>query len=668
MNFDQSNKLIKCNQYKLTNDINKHCCVCFETFNIIQKNTMTFKNARNRNIKQNDEIDICDLIDQYLDEFNKEMEETNETFIDCSLVDIEKEIFYDNIIPDDLLIKSCCNKHYICVKCIRKMINNYENHPINESNSHMSCPYPFEDCLTDIGFKNIFDHNLIRKICKTEREWQDYFNYSNRYAFPGYTIVKCPIQTYRTNGICNADILIENKLLKNSHIGELIVECTQNEVCLRKFCYNCKQQVSHYNNICYPCKTIYENENPNVFNYYFNKNSSNQINSEKINKTTIDVETISIHSDSSESTIVETSHSKDITYDESEYLFKNGEITKEEAVKQLIMLLDDVNTYMICPICKHSLYKTEKCNALSHHNLERCYACGRIGFPVKGLGDHWNTSGISGCYRFDHDTFIRNYVPEYICSEAVCSNHDRGDCNVEEHQKGIELLEKIRIKSCLYHALKSLLPELRLHVYDELYLQLQTKNDTIKIDLMPFKQTLVLISHYKTRSRDYSEQNVYKELDCEYPLNIEKFKLDKTFYIDPEIYIAKYRLKKETQLIHKPQDPTISHWRLSMEQERNNTRILQEEILPLITTNNDIIINIENDIIDNVPSIPPLQVGENTLESLEHIRDDDNIQNDDINRRDDMDITDEIIVYNGLTYLREYNYIPLEEDNDTEEL
>ena len=44
--------------------------------------------------------------------------------------DIDKDIFHDNKIPNELLVKSCCNIHYICIRCIRKIINNYDNHPI----------------------------------------------------------------------------------------------------------------------------------------------------------------------------------------------------------------------------------------------------------------------------------------------------------------------------------------------------------------------------------------------------------------------------------------------------------------------------------------------------------------------------------------------------------
>ena len=120
---------------------------------------------------------------------------------DLSLSDIEINYFKDDIIPDQILVKSCCNVHYICIGCIRKLINNYENHVINESNSHFSCPYPFKECVTEIGFKNVFNHNTIKKICLSENEWDSYMTQAERFSFTGFTIIKCPLICYKTKKI-----------------------------------------------------------------------------------------------------------------------------------------------------------------------------------------------------------------------------------------------------------------------------------------------------------------------------------------------------------------------------------------------------------------------------------------------------------------------------------
>jgi len=159
-----------------------------------------------------------------------------------SLNDIENSFFENEKIPDDLIVKSVCGIHYICISCIRRLINNYENHPINETSSHFSCPYPFKECVTSIGFKNIFDHHLIKKICN-EQEWSNYVSHSNNFAFPGFSIIKCPIR-YRSRNyglediLCNTEILLENESIQNTPIGDLIIDCTQNPECLRRFCFN----------------------------------------------------------------------------------------------------------------------------------------------------------------------------------------------------------------------------------------------------------------------------------------------------------------------------------------------------------------------------------------------------------------------------------------------
>ena len=737
------------NKYIFINDNDNYCCVCFETFHLIKRTkeyyTQNISNEFNKDDDQNTEIDLNELINKYINDFDREIfdntnvdnmiqeifdntnvdnmiqeisdntnvdnmiqeifdntieenvdnmieenvdnmiEEITDNMIEeivndiieekldldsyLSLSDIDKDIFDDNKIPNELLVKSCCNIHYICIRCIRKMINNYDNHPINENNSHIACPYPFKDCVTNIGFKNVFNHNLIRKVCNTEDEWNTYLEHSNRYAFPGYTIIKCPIYNYRTASNCNTDILVENIILKTANKGELILECSQNNSCLKKFCYCCKEVIYNYYPICYTCKTNYENENPNVYNYYFNKNSNvNLDENTNTNEITNDTDSENANSETSNSTIEEKK-----TYDESSYLFKNNEITREEAMKQMIMLLENINNYMICSICKNSLYKTEKCNALSHHNLERCYACGRIGFLVKGLGDHWNVAGVSGCYRFDHDSFIKNFVSEYKCSE-YCSNHEKGDCTNNEHLNGIELLNKTRIKSCLFHAINSLLPELRFIVYDDLYNYLK-KNKRGFIEFLPFKQTLILVSVYKERSRDYIEQIIYEQLKCEYPGNIEEFKLDKSVYIDAQLYLDKYLLNKNLRndetssngsLIIYNNDNLNTETNIRIDTNIENANFTDNIFRSLINIDTDnFFVNINeireqeqtniNEIMEQERISRRFYVPEislyNNMERIDEINVDQNRINETtettINEIIESDITDEIIVYNG---------------------
>lgn len=460
--------------------------------------------------------------------------------IDLTLNDLNLEEFPDGILSDDILFLSVCKEHYLCVQCIRKIIHNYENHPINDQRSHFACPYPFISCETSIGFPNIFDHNLIKKVCRTETEWNNYITYVNQYAFPGFTIYKClfevsvpgPNGEYIRNP-CDADILIENEALRTLAIGDLIVQCTQK--CGKRFCYYCKQLIPTYNNDCFECKTTYENEHPNGFNYYFNK-YTNPLQEHK---------PVSQSERSQE-------ENQEFSFNECDYLYMNCELTVEIAVHQIYSTFLNVEYFMICPICKMSLYKTEKCNGLSHHQIERCYACGRIGFRVKGLGDHWNTHGVGGCYRFDYDSFVRSFVPSYLCNDNVCSNYDKGDCKLPEHEEGVTKLAEVRKKSYIYHMLKSLPSRIRFQVYDTLY-----KEHIDIVSMLPYKQTLLIIDSkgYRTRFKDFCEEIVYDQLQCDSPDEIEEF-VDKTYNISADDFIEKYKIKQPEKV--QPVVPSIT--------------------------------------------------------------------------------------------------------------
>ena len=74
------------------------------------------------------------------------------------------------------------------------------------------------------------------------------------------------------------------------------------------FCFSCKQLINYYQDNCYECKTSSENENPNVYNYYFNQDNDHKDNDHK---------DITWGFDENEST--------NCDYDESEYLYLNKE-------------------------------------------------------------------------------------------------------------------------------------------------------------------------------------------------------------------------------------------------------------------------------------------------------------------------------------------------------
>jgi len=438
---------------------------------------------------------------------------------ELSLNDIDITKFENNIIPNEILILSCCNEHYICIDCLRKLVNNYESHPINENNSHVYCPYPFEECKNKMELKNIFNHSDIEKIFKTEKEKNDYRLHYNHYIFPGYTIIKCPMEILGNN-ICNADILIENEILKTKGKGEIVLECNQNNWCLKRFCFTCKKIIPYYQSNCNDCIIAYENESPHMYNYYLNK---------KMLLTDGNI-----------------SEGNENTYLESEYLYINREITQEIAIEQIIELIENVNSYMICPICKISLYKTEKCNGLSHHNIERCYACGGIGYKLKGLGDHWMHDGVYGCYRFDTDSYVKENLNNYKCLDNICTDHEIGDCAEPTHKQGIIDMFISRKKAYIYHIFKSLLKDIRYEVYDAIYDKYKNEEKEEIIEILPYKQTFKILEVAKHRIKDYTEDIVYKCLKLKNPKLIESFK-DKKFYINYEEYTFLYKLDTEKE-------------------------------------------------------------------------------------------------------------------------
>jgi hypothetical protein len=439
---------------------------------------------------------------------------------DAQLMDIYPSQFVNNVLPAEIMFLGSCGKHYLCIECMREIINNYENHPINENNSHFACPSPFEECVTSIGFKNVFDHNQIQKICRTTQEWENYSAYAQQYAFPGYTIISCPISLRTTNYnpvLCNAPVLIETVEFRERAVGDLVIECSQNEDCLKRFCYYCRKVLSYHEEQCNQCKLTYENENPNVLNYYFNKHSDPiaQVNGGEEDDNLQNV----------------------LHFEETDYLYFNKDITVQFAVDYITETIQNHHSHMICPVCKISLYKTERCNGLSHHRIERCYACGRVGFKVRGLGNHWDAGGHDGCYRFDSERFVTHYIPDYNCTDSMCSDHDKGDCQDPEHQNGIQRLEYTRKRAYVYHLLKSLLPTIRYTVYDRLIDE--HIDDDAFIEYLPYKQTLLLLDHFKEHTRDYYEDIVYDQLKCHLPHDIPSFANKKTV-IEATDYVLSY--------------------------------------------------------------------------------------------------------------------------------
>lgn len=515
-------------EYTFNAEGGQQCCVCFnDTLPILQK--VTHRLVRDPSPSRPIETPSADApldpddepgLQKYLDELWNSILESVYVMepVDASIDDVDRTAFTDNSLPGDVLVRSCCGTHSICVQCLRRFVTDYENHPINENNSHVPCPYPFEPCTTPIGFQNVFTHTCIQKVLD-ETQWNEYQTHASRFEFPGHTVVTCPMLVFSTTRFarepCGAVILVPNETIRSQPVGELIIECSQNARCLKRFCYTCKQPVSIISTVCYLCRNTHESENPDMFNYFFNKNA---------NATPDQVDYV--HEESF----------RVFCIDESDYLYRNKELTAELAVEHIQRTIDDVDNYLICSVCKMSMYKTEKCNGLSHHNIERCYACGRIGFKIRGLADHWDTTGVAGCPRFDHDAYLRVHIPEFRCTEQ-CTNHDMGDCTVEDHQPGIQRLATERKRGYVYHMIKSLLPDIRFTVLDTL---LERHHDNPDVyDILPFAQTLSFLQCHKQRARDYSEDVLYMQLHAKHPRDVG---LSKKTRVDPQQYLSSHRL------------------------------------------------------------------------------------------------------------------------------
>ena len=139
--------------------------------------------------------------------------------LECNFVDLS-DADASNLLTKDSVIINPCKIHYTCIDCFIKFVTDYSNHPINEDNSHVYCPFPFKECVSSGGTKNIFDHSFVIKVLN-ESQKEEFKRHAERYPFPGYTIVYCPCKYLSISGdfvICNAPVLVKHILIKESNI------------------------------------------------------------------------------------------------------------------------------------------------------------------------------------------------------------------------------------------------------------------------------------------------------------------------------------------------------------------------------------------------------------------------------------------------------------------
>jgi hypothetical protein len=293
--------------------------------------------------------------------------------------------------------------------------------------------------------------------------------HANRYQFPGFELVNCPRPLANGNN-CGAGILVEIDRIQNSTPGRVIIRCDQTIQCQRKSCYHCHGLIGRASSSCDTCVNAIENTNPNAFNHYFHR----------IGKTANDGQM---------------------------NLLRNAEITVQMASNQVMEMIRCDKMVIKCTECLTVLMKTEQCNTLDHCGIERCYSCGRSGTKTQKLGDHWDSSGVKGCPRFDHSVFWNMSVKsKFLCVEGEngCYGDQIGDCVRVAHSKGIEEMIRLRRLAHVYHALKSLLPN--------------TREETIQVlALIPEARKWLpkwKSSDYRTYLPESSKHTVERALQC----------------------------------------------------------------------------------------------------------------------------------------------------------
>lgn len=335
-------------------------------------------------------------------------------------------------IPDTAIFLGNCDKHAICKECLVKIATS--NTQINEHHSLIRCMYPFEDCKTSSGIAVYFTHQDIQKIL-TATQFDDYLNHAELYRFPGFKIIKCPM-LLRNRQICKTENVLPLNLVSGNSRGYVIVTCIQNPNCLQRWCFHCERKIYGNAEICRQCNTIRENKDPYAWNRYF-YNPLKKYN------------------------------------DGQSHLLKNCQLTTEIVIDQIKEKASS-DQFVRCFECLLLLHKTEDCNGLNHDELykcgiEVCNACGRTSIKNQPLIEHWSEYGKNGCPRWDHSPYWTSIAKlNWKCTQDVCYGHDHPECTEVSHQDGINGMISERRKAHIYHALISLLPELRQQIISQL--------------------------------------------------------------------------------------------------------------------------------------------------------------------------------------------------------
>lgn len=380
--------------------------------------------------------------------------------------------FPNNIVPDNTIFLGPCGNHAICKECLVRTIMDTENPPINRMFPLVPClSLPLGNCETGIGMKIFFDTNHIKKIL-SQQQFDYYSSLEQRFRFPGYEVIKCPIRQnifYAQGQICGAENIIPVEEIQTKPRGEIIIFCAQNKRCGARYCYSCFRPVGRADK-CNFCAEYSENIEPMAFNFYFYKENRNQGDS---------------------------------------VFYRNSELTLEIVMKQIREIAIAPRTFVKCFICLIPILKTEQCNGLSHCSTEICYSCGRSAKNGSTLSEHWSAPGINGCPRWDYDDYWNTRANcNFKCSQGKCYGDTSGGiCSVPEHQKGIEDMHLERKLTMIYKKIISIPCELRDQVVQECFKDEQIKEFLPSEDVLEFvKKNNILIVH-----KAYSERIIFSE-------------------------------------------------------------------------------------------------------------------------------------------------------------
>ena len=210
-------------------------------------------------------------------------------------------------------------------------------------------------------------------------------------------------------------------------------------------------------------------------------------------------------------------------------------------------------------------------------------------------------------------------------------------------------MDFVKKRSYIYHILKSLLPEIRYNVYDELYELCNTNKELFQY--LPYKQTLILINFYKNRQKDFSEEIVYNELNCKSASKI--YNQEKNKYIPAEEYISNHTtvlLPNNTTSSPSSSTPNDQSYIYSILRPLTMSPINENGTVNIsIQTNPNDLINITNtvDTTDIIDAINRISIS-NTIDTINSINAiDTNVTNHVI---DTIDITDIPASQNNIYY------------------